>query len=97
MLPLDQMTDPQKRAAWFTHKPFCYAEADRTIDHIFVSKNTWKVAGVTVVKGPTWLSDHAPIVATLEAVAPLTVALPAGLATDVRRAESSPQVRRPRK
>ena len=92
------MADPEKRAAWFTHMPHCYDKPDRTIDYIFVSKNTWKVAGVTVVQEGMWPSDHAPILAILEVVAaPLTVALTASLAGDVRRAESSPQVRRPRK
>ena len=80
-LPPDELADPRKRAKWFTHKPPTRATADKTIDHIFLAKGKWRVADVSVVRPPTWPSDHAPILAALDA-------------STRRRRQSSPARRR---
>lgn len=61
VLPVEELAAGGDRArVWFTYKPFQNSDADRAIDHAFVSE-ALAVCSSRVVQLPTWPSDHLPL------------------------------------
>ena len=66
-IPLEQLTDASTRANHFSLKYYGVALPELTVDYVFFAPGAWKVKAARVVREGGWPSDHAPVLAALQA------------------------------